>query len=210
MRGALLAVLVVGGSVAAASLGSETAPGLLVWLYDIGVDVAWLPELAPDQLPNAVKVVPTLDLHLEQKGFGEFEARFMTEVTGQLNVEKAGAYRFRLISDDGAKLWIDNKLVIDHDGLHPAEAKDSAPVELTGGPHDLRILHFQGSGGADLRLEWRPAGAATDGFELVPAAVLSHPGDASTQTAPGTKKKKFRLRSLFAPNAVSRYVLLPL
>ena len=46
-------------------------------------------------------------------------------------------------SDDGSRLWIDGKQVIDYDGVHGFSAK-TAPVQLTAGPHDLRLWYFQG------------------------------------------------------------------
>ncbi len=200
------------------STGCVTQParGLLVRLYDIGVDVASVPELAPDQTPNVIKIVPTLDLQSDRKDFAPLENRFLTEVVGRLTIEQAGTYRFRLLSDDGGKLWLDGKLLIDHDGLHGPTPKDSEPIELAAGPHELHVWHLQAGGGAQLTLQWAsqshsereaqasvtpvareapasvtpaareaPASAA---FEFIPAALLSHAGDASTRTSLGQKK----------------------
>ncbi len=54
---------------------------------------------------------------------------------------KAGDYyRFRLVSDDGAILYIDGYPVIDNDGQHPPVSKQ-ATIQLAAGEHEaLRHL----------------------------------------------------------------------
>ncbi len=44
---------------------------------------------------------------------------FALRFTGKIRTPKAGSYRFFLASDDGSKLYIDGKEVVDHDGIHP-------------------------------------------------------------------------------------------
>jgi len=41
-------------------------PVVVVRLYDIGVGVRYIPELAPNQLPNAVKVLDTINLRTDR------------------------------------------------------------------------------------------------------------------------------------------------
>ena len=68
---------------------------------------------------------------------------FAIVYTGRIWITNPGAYRFSLTSDDGSKLWIDDRLVLDNDGIHFAmEASNS--VNLTPGIHDIRIAYFQG------------------------------------------------------------------
>jgi hypothetical protein len=162
-------------------------PGVWVRFYDIGETVPQLPDLVPGQAPNVVKVSPTINFDDARGDFGELKDNFVTEVTGTLTLARAGAYAFRLISDDGARLWIDDKLVIDHDGLHGPEPKDAA-VELAAGAHPLRLRHFQGAGGAHLELQWKPPAAPGPDFVAVPAEVLSHEAGPAPATAPGTKR----------------------
>jgi hypothetical protein len=68
---------------------------------------------------------------------------FAIDYTGKFWVESPGAYRFSLLSDDGAKLEIDGKVVVDNDGVHAA-ACASAGATLTRGVHDIRVGYFQG------------------------------------------------------------------
>ena len=59
-----------------------------------------------------------------------------------LTVPTAGTYTFRLTSDDGSELLIDDALVINHDGLHGAD-RQGRHVDLTAGIHALRIDYFE-------------------------------------------------------------------
>src|SRR5579863_5765363 len=72
---------------------------------------------------------------------------FAIDYSGRFWIEQAGIYRFALVSDDGANLFIDNVKVIDNDGLHPASRR-VGHVELSGGVHRMRVSYFQGPGGA--------------------------------------------------------------
>lgn len=156
---------------------------MLVRLYAIDVDLHQLPDLAPDQKPNEVLVIPTIKL--ADGEFGTQKDRFITDVDGWLNVPADRSYQFQLRSDDGGRLWIDDQLVIDHDGLHGPTAK-VGDIKLTAGPHRIHAMQFDSGGGEMLQVEW----AATEGgaFELLPAAALSHDKDAPRDTAPGAKR----------------------
>jgi hypothetical protein len=58
-------------------------------------------------------------------------------------VKTAGVYRFWLLADDGANLYIDDALVIENDGQHPPTAKDGS-VQLGPGIHRIRVPYYQG------------------------------------------------------------------
>ena len=49
----------------------------------------------------------------------------------------------RLLSDDGSKLFIDDTLIINNDGLHGAFAK-TGKVILDDSRHSIKIRYFQG------------------------------------------------------------------
>jgi hypothetical protein len=48
-----------------------------------------------------------------------------------------------LESDDGSRLYIDDQVVINNDGIHPPLAVRNR-IELTGGIHRIRVSYFQG------------------------------------------------------------------
>ena len=68
---------------------------------------------------------------------------FAIQYTGRFWIEHDGDYSFTLLSDDGSKLFIDEKLVIDNDGIHPPLAVTGSAT-LTRGIHHMRVDYFQG------------------------------------------------------------------
>ncbi|HSU28023.1 MAG TPA: PA14 domain-containing protein [Chitinophagaceae bacterium] len=68
---------------------------------------------------------------------------FAIVYTGYFRVKKAGHFTFRLLSDDGAKLYIDGKLVINNDGIHGPGAR-LGDVDLNSSKHSIRVEYFQG------------------------------------------------------------------
>lgn len=79
--------------------------------------------------------------------------------TGKIVPEKSGAHTFSMIGDNGFRLWIDGKPVIDHWVDDWEKEQTSQPVELTAGKaYDIRIEYFEHEGGSDLHLNWTPPG----------------------------------------------------
>jgi PA14 domain len=80
-----------------------------------------------------------------EDGFPGLEDRteyFAVDITGSFSVSEAGSYRFRLKSDDGSQLFIDNRLIVDNDGIHEAIAK-RGEADLRAGRHGIRVRFFQ-------------------------------------------------------------------
>jgi PKD repeat protein len=65
----------------------------------------------------------------------------------------AGTYRFQARVDDGVRLWVDGKLIIDqwHDS---SPITYQADVYLSGGWHNLVMEYYERSGGALAQLSW--------------------------------------------------------
>ena len=76
--------------------------------------------------------------------------RFATLATTELELPK-GRYRIRTISDDGIRVWIGEKKVIDN-WTHHAPTEDVAEVDLPAGSHTVRVEHFEIDGVAHLEL----------------------------------------------------------
>jgi hypothetical protein len=68
---------------------------------------------------------------------------FAIDYKGKFWIEKPGRYRFSLLADDGARLWINDELLVNNDGVHTAKAV-SASATLTRGVHQIRVSYFQG------------------------------------------------------------------
>ncbi len=70
---------------------------------------------------------------------------------------EAATYRFRLAVDDGARLWVDDRLIIDEwrgGGVREATGE----VALAAGTHRLRVEYFEATLDARLRLTWEKSG----------------------------------------------------
>jgi hypothetical protein len=87
--------------------------------------------------------VPTRDFREGFPGVTDRFEWFAIDYSGRFWIEKPGQYNFELTSDDGSKLYIDDEVVVNNDGLHPAQTLTGA-VTLAGGIHRIRVSYFQG------------------------------------------------------------------
>ena len=77
---------------------------------------------------------------------------FAIRFRGKLAIETPGTYIFALNSDDGSKLYINQNLVIDNDGIHtPRYVRGS--LKLAAGMHHIEIHYFQGQP-YQIALQW--------------------------------------------------------
>ena len=152
---------------------AELKPGLLAEFFKFadGEEPNFLPA-DHKKKPDVTKVHAQVNFESVDGAFAEsgLEDKFHTVWAGVIRIEKAGSYKFYLNSDDGSKLKIDGKDVVDNGGLHGMEEKDGT-VELTAGDHAIVVEFFENDGGAGCVLSWEPAG---DAKEVVPAKVLFH------------------------------------
>jgi len=95
---------------------------------------------------------------------------FAVRVVGTVRAHADGVYRFRLGSDDGSRLYINDHVIVDNDGLHGMQYREGT-VELEAGYHPLEILFFERTGTAGLHLEWRPPGQSS--WATVPATAFA-------------------------------------
>lgn len=67
----------------------------------------------------------------------------------------AGDYRYTVVSDDGVRLWIDNRLVLDNWTDHPATT-DSGDLSLAAGTHQIRLEFYEKTGNAVFKFSLDP------------------------------------------------------
>ena len=79
------------------------------------------------------------------------EDHYAYEFTSYLNIPETAVYRFFINSDDGAKLYIDGKLLIDNDGSHSA-ARKGQKIALNKGFHEIKIEYFEDYMGQELKV----------------------------------------------------------
>ena len=99
---------------------------------------------------------------------------FAIHFHGKLAVTTPGIYMFELSSDDGSKLFINGKLVVDNDGFHPTQSR-SAHITLQAGFHPVEIHYFQGPA-HEISLQWyyKPPNHPR---QIVPPEVIFHPSN---------------------------------
>jgi hypothetical protein len=121
--------------------------GLTGRIYRIKHNTKRLPDFArlkpSGTIYTASLNVPPQDFKQGFPGVMKRFEWFAIDYTGRFWIENPAMYRFVLTSDDGARLYIDNQLVIDNDGQHPPEARECS-ISLAHGVHRLRISYFQG------------------------------------------------------------------
>ncbi|MFC1805820.1 trypsin-like peptidase domain-containing protein [Planctomycetota bacterium] len=122
------------------------------------------------KLPDFAKLKPTAVGHRETVALGDHAGKdgFGLDFRGYVNVARDGVYIFHLTSDDGSRLWIGDRLVVDNDGLHSAQERRGF-IPLRAGKHPLRVAMFDAGGGDALALSWEGPALRK---QPIPAAAL--------------------------------------
>ena len=123
-------------------------PGLKGKFFKIGDYVTSVPDLKglkPDFN------FTSLDVDFDRKAFGligsDFpEDHFAARWTGKIKITKGGEYTFYTSSDDGSRVVLDNKVVVEHDGLHGMEFVKGKPTALQPGWYPLTVDYFESGG----------------------------------------------------------------
>ncbi|MCX7847786.1 MAG: PA14 domain-containing protein [bacterium] len=82
---------------------------------------------------------------------------FSIRWTGWLSLPQATTVTWFLATDDGARLYLDDQLILDHWGTHSKEEK-STIIPLAAGEHAVRVDYYEHCGWAAAWLEWQPQG----------------------------------------------------
>ncbi|SEG88342.1 Glycosyl hydrolases family 39 [Nonomuraea solani] len=78
---------------------------------------------------------------------------FSVRWTGKVIADRAETYTFITTSDDGVRLWVDGKVVVDNWTDH-SKRDDSGQVALTAGAHDIKMEYYDGGYDAIAQLHW--------------------------------------------------------
>jgi mono/diheme cytochrome c family protein len=127
-------------------------------------DFPELPEfdrLKPDA--SGSTDVPTLKVAKRKNSYA-------TRFTGNVQIAKTGKYKFYTESDDGSRLYIDGKLVVENGGIHPAQER-SGELDLKAGAHAFVLTYFDGGGETSMRVLWKGPDMEK---QPMPAGVFSH------------------------------------
>lgn len=124
-----------------------------------------------DRLPDFSKLTPKevgeaggFDVGVTKKT-DNFALRF----DGHINIPKAGNYLFLIGSDDGSRLYIDGKVVVDNDGVHPFQQKRKQ-MQITAGLHAVAVEYFEAGGQETLQVEFQAEGQPQKNLDTLIAA----------------------------------------
>jgi hypothetical protein len=97
---------------------------------------------------------------------------FSIRWTGYLRAPANGKYVLMLHVNEGARVFIDDKQVLEE--LHGSRKgkPTQATITLTEGSHPIRVEFWDTGGQAKIRLLWEPPGAKTE--EVIPARAFVH------------------------------------
>ena len=126
-----------------------------------GLDAAYFKGTELQGDPVVTRVDPLVDFDFAGQGpvTGLGKEDFSIRWTGVLTPAQSGTYEFGFIGDDGYRLWLDGKLLVEDWGMHAPSTK-TVPIELTKGrKYALKIEFYQAGGGAVARLIWTPPSA---------------------------------------------------
>src|SRR5207244_13277867 len=155
------------------SPAAELEPGLQGEYFDLGSTVEDFPKME-SKTPTLKRVDKTINFRSTGPTFPgtKLDNHFAIRWTGKIKIPKDAVYTFYLESDDGSRLLIDGKTVVDNGGLHDMQEQE-ANVELKAGERDLVIDYFENEndGGAGCVLSWKTKGQVK---EVVPAGALFH------------------------------------
>lgn len=88
--------------------------------------------------------------------------------SGVIQIPTTGSYTFFTSSDDGSRLYLNNTLLVDNDGLHGTQERSGART-MNAGYYPIRVEFFEQGGGEVLEVRWQGPGISK---QLIPTSRL--------------------------------------
>lgn len=149
----------------------ELRPGLVGEYYRIGERMNDFPTLGTRRpvirrIDAQVNFGPTVVEFAKSGMRDHLYARW----SGFLRIPRAGTYTFSVESDDGGRLYLDGKLIVDNGGVHPPHTRRRT-ARLEAGDHPLRLDFFENDGIALCKVHWK---FEREDSSLIPASAFFH------------------------------------
>ena len=174
MRAGIL-VLLIGAAAVSQEAAEEMKPGLIAEFFNIGKAMEEFPVIPAERKPDLRRIDRKINFEHTTEAFPgtPMSDHFYVRWTGKVRIPRDGKYTFFTESDDGSRLWIDGKVIVDNGGLHAMEEK-SGELDLKAGDHEIKLELFENDGEVGCKLSWESANLAK---EILTEAVLSHKKD---------------------------------
>src|SRR6185295_7127422 len=152
--------------------GDDLKPGLVGVYYEFDEVIGDFPKIPADKKPSIRRVDKQVNVENSNSNFNNtnIDRGLYVKWSGFVKIEKQGKYKFFVESDEGSRLSVDSKPVVNNSGTHPMEKK-GGEVDLAPGQHEIKLEYFQGDGQMGCKFSWAPPGKNE---EIVPEAVLWH------------------------------------
>ena len=142
-----------------------------------GASVSGLWQMMPNGAARPVALMGQANDYAYFRDLGEQKQNLSIRWTGVITAPQSGEYTLTTVSDDGVRLTIGDKLLIDNWTPH-GTTEDKATIHLEAGQTlPIKLEYFQGSGGGTMRLLWQHDGSER---ALVPSDAL-RPTEKSTE-----------------------------
>ena len=167
-----------------------TVPGLLAEYFD---------NNRLEGQPRIVRTDSRMDFRwtLSSPGRGIPFDWYSVRWTGLLKVPQSGVKRIAIEGNDGYRLYLDGRLLIDNWKKQSYGTRIEAIDLRPGSSVDIRLEYFESTGNARLKLMW-DAGVVDDSQErMAEAIVLASQSDAAIVVA-GLEEGEFRDRAMLA------------
>jgi len=142
--------------------------------------------------PTATGIVSDITINVPQRKQAD---KFALRFSGAIQVPRSGRYTFFTNSDDGSRLYINKKLVVNNDGNH-AMAEKNGSLNLPAGSHTIVVTYFDSGGGDGLVVSWQGPGLkkqkiAPNRLTVSGGETLHDVAIATLGTIPGHEADKF-------------------
>jgi hypothetical protein len=150
-------------------------PGLAVkFYYSMFNDVSEVDARAADHKGTVGKPIAKLDMRTMGEVFDSgVKEGVGLEITGLLRFPSAGEWKLIVLSNDGVRVSLSDKVVLNDPGVHSDRYSDPATLVVpAAGWYKLAIVYFQKKFSSALQLSWKVPGS--NDFVLIPAEAYAH------------------------------------
>lgn len=127
-------------------------------------------------MPNLSTLTPVLEGNVPNVTLAPAtqQNNYAFSYDGKINIRQAGTYTFYISSDDGSKLYINDSLLVNNDGLHGTVEKSANYTFQQAGMYSFHVDYYQGGGSAVLTTSWKSDGLGIAKSQIPDSAFIEN------------------------------------